>query len=42
MSDFSRHGIVPPRPITPFSATAAMSTICISAPLREPRQRVAR
>ena len=28
MSDFSRHGITPPRPITPFSATAAMMTIC--------------
>ena len=27
MSDLSRHGIVPPCPITPFSATAAMRTI---------------
>ena len=41
MSDLSRHGIAPPRPITPFSATAAMSTISISYPLREPRQRIA-
>jgi hypothetical protein len=27
MSDLSRHGITPPRPITPLSATAATRTI---------------
>src|SRR5689334_6647077 len=43
MSDFSRHGIVPPLPTTPFSATAAMRTISITrvSPRRQPRQRIA-
>ena len=42
-SDFSRHGSVPSCPITPFSATAATSTICISrAPPRVPRERCKR
>ena len=31
MSDFSRHGMVPPAPITPFSATATMRTISVIA-----------
>ena len=31
MSDFSRHGMAPPAPITPFSATATMRTISITA-----------